>query len=268
MLRASLRRRQGIPPPRQDAGGRDGAAGRGRGGAASDGAAAAGKPPLAPALVPAPPARGSPRSRATESGDAGLDQRSPFLFVNRRRVSLLRVFLPPTIWLTRAAHPGGGRGPSRQSEDPGPGRRSFLRCCSSAPAVRAAGLPGRGAGAGLSFCLFTLNVCVNTHIVLYGQRRGNPSLHDGRFPVLAFQTRGRCEPGRGSRDLGALNDVCISSSLQETFECLPAVAVLRCRSPAPPGLSPPFAPSRLPPAPLLRCSRKLHTVLPDQSYSW
>lgn len=120
--------------------GRDGAGGRGRGGAVPDGAAAAGKP------LPAPshPARGSPRA-----GMRSWTCPRHFSSYIAAGASLLRVFLLPTIWLTRAAHPGGGRDTAAPSRSvPLVATRVppalSLRCCSTAPALRAAGQGCRG----------------------------------------------------------------------------------------------------------------------------
>lgn len=134
-----------------------------------------GKPPPALSLSPA---RGSPRSRAAESGDAELDLPSPFLFVNRRRGCLC------------------------------PGSFSLLLSGSLVPPARAAAAFSDAAAppqlfallgsseVGLNFDLFKFSMCANTHIFLYGQRGGNPSLQDGRFP-----NAGTWEPRPGSPEL-------------------------------------------------------------------
>lgn len=172
------------------------------------------EPPLQGNHPRPPPLRsrpGSPRSRAAESWDAELDLRSPFLFVNRRR-GVSPPDLSATYHVAHSCRPpgrwqrhGGPQPPppaAGKASSPGRGRRSLLRCCSVAPAVRAAGLSGRGAGAGLSFYLFKLSVCVHTHIFLYGQRRGNPSLHDGRFPSLLSKRAGTasCDVGTATSE--------------------------------------------------------------------
>lgn len=154
--------------------GRDGAGGRGRGGAAPVGEATPGFLPLSRPGVPEEQGRRERGCRTGPALDISLRESPPGCLCPGSFCHLLSGSLVPPA---RAA--------AAFSDAAAPPQLFTLLGFSEV---------------GLSFDLFKFSVCANTHIFLYGQRRGNPSLRDGRFPNARL-----CEPGRGNRDPGALN---------------------------------------------------------------